>query len=106
MGWVVLGEPTQGAGACAILIKSNPKILAINPKSGVYAEDAMDFWRPNYKDEAFVDGQYSVRLYMKALQAAWENYQSKTNAQLAQFERFCFHLPFSTIAGEGLCSAC
>ena len=92
------GEPTQGAGAVAMLISSNPRIMSISEYSGYYAEDAMDFWRPNYKDEAFVDGQYSVRLYFKTLFKAWDYYKELSKEQLNSISYFCFHLPFTTIA--------
>lgn len=92
------GEPTQGAGAIAMLISASPKVFSVSDESGIHAEDAMDFWRPNYKDEAFVDGQYSVRLYMRTLALAFEDYYKKTQRDFRTFARFCFHLPFSTIA--------
>ncbi len=92
------GEPTQGAGSCAMLISSNPKIMKIGLQSGVYTEDSMDFWRPNYRTEAFVDGQYSVRLYLKSFLHAYEDYAAKVKTEFNQFGAFCFHLPFSTIA--------
>ena len=92
------GELTQGAGAVAMLITANPKIAEINPDAGIYAEDAMDFWRPNYRDEAFVDGQYSVRLYLKMMLKAWHDLKAKRSTELASMMSFCFHLPFSTIA--------
>lgn len=92
------GEPTQGAGAVAMLISANPKIAEINDGAGLYAEDAMDFWRPNYKEEAFVDGQYSVRLYFKTLKKAWAEYKEITKDQFKSIGYYCFHLPFTTIA--------
>ena len=92
------GEPTQGAGAAAMVVSANPKIMQLGLESGVYTEDAMDFWRPNYRTEAFVDGQYSVRLYLKSFLHAYEDYSSKVPTSFNQFAAFCFHLPFSTIA--------
>lgn len=92
------GEPTQGAGACAFLVKANPRILKIEEGQGYYAEDAMDFWRPNYRDEAFVDGQYSVRLYIKTMQEAWKSFKESSRLSLNQLNYFCFHLPFTTMA--------
>lgn len=43
------GESSQGAGAIALLISHNPKIIEITNTSGVYTQDVMDFWRPNYR---------------------------------------------------------
>ena len=42
------GEVTQGAGAVAMLITANPRVLAIEPTSVAYTKDVMDFWRPLY----------------------------------------------------------
>ena len=92
------GEPTQGGGAVAMIISSNPRILRLDQDAGIYTEDAMDFWRPNYRDEAIVDGKKSIKLYLKSLIEAWEDYKGKTGRKLNDFNRFCYHLPFSKLA--------
>lgn len=94
------GEPTQGAGALAMVISSDPKILEIHPESGCYTEDVMDFWRPNYLDEALVDGKYSIRVYMKALEESWSAYQEEAGKQFDDFDRFCYHMPFTRMANK------
>ena len=68
------GEPTQGCGAIAMLVTADPSILVLDPESGLHAEDVMDFWRPNYRDEALVDGKYSTRMYLHAATNAWAHY--------------------------------
>ncbi|MEM7573867.1 MAG: hydroxymethylglutaryl-CoA synthase [Bacteroidota bacterium] len=40
------GEYTQGAGAVALLIKQNPRLLAINPTFGVATRPVHDFFKP------------------------------------------------------------
>ena len=92
------GEPTQGAGAVAIVVSAQPNILELEPNSGYYSEDVMDFWRPNYKNEALVDGKYSVRIYLKALSKAWEDYQNKTGRSFWDQSKYLYHLPFSKMA--------
>ncbi len=92
------GEPTQGAGAVAMVISAAPKILTIASESGYYTDDIMDFWRPNYRDEALVDGRLSIKTYLHSLLESWQHYQQQTNKLLAEFSRFCYHLPFSQIA--------
>ncbi len=92
------GEITQGAGAIAMVVSSQPKIMTIEPDSGYYTQDVMDFWRPNYRDEALVDGKYSVRIYLKALTESWNLYHQRTRIGFEQFARFCYHLPFSRMA--------
>ncbi len=93
-------EPTQGAGAVAMLVSANPEIIAIDPEAGIHAEDVMDFWRPNYREEAVVEGKTSTRIYLHALQRAWEHYQEQTQCQLADFDYCCFHTPFTNMAAK------
>ena len=92
------GEPTQGCGAIAMLVTANPRILAIEPEAGMYTEDVMDFWRPNYRDQALVDGKYSTRVYLQALQACWQQYREQSGRDFADIHRFCYHLPFTRMA--------
>ena len=88
------GEATQGCGAVAMLVKTNPRLLVIHPEQGCYSEDVMDFWRPNYMDTALVDGKYSTQVYMKALRHSWKNYLQCGGRPYADIFRFCYHLPF------------
>ncbi len=92
------GEITQGAGAIAMILSNQPKIMTIESQSGYYTQDVMDFWRPNYRNEALVDGKYSVRVYLKALTESWNLYHQRTHIGFDQFSRFCYHLPFSRMA--------
>ncbi|MDO4435477.1 MAG: hydroxymethylglutaryl-CoA synthase [Cardiobacteriaceae bacterium] len=85
-------EATQGAGAVAMLITQNPEILEIEPISGLYSEDIMDFFRPNHRKTPLVDGRFSTTAYLKALEGAWEHYQQQGG--LADFKALCYHLPF------------
>ena len=39
------GEPTQGAGAVAMII-DEPTIAAVSPTSFAFSNPAFDFWRP------------------------------------------------------------
>ena len=52
-------EVTQGAGAVAMIISADPHVLSIENTSVAYTKDVMDFWRPLYSMEAYVDGKYS-----------------------------------------------
>ena len=102
------GEPTQGAGAVAMLVATRPRVLALDPETGFYTEDIMDFWRPNYREEAFVDGKYSTRMYLTTLIEAWNSYKAASGRGLADHAHYCFHLPFTKIARksfERLCKA-
>jgi hydroxymethylglutaryl-CoA synthase len=92
------GEATQGGGALAMVISAKPDILELDGQSGIYTEDVMDFWRPNYRDEALVDGKASVRVYIRALQECWKQYSETTGHGIGDFSRFCYHLPFTRMA--------
>ncbi len=92
------GEATQGCGAVAMLISANPRLVAIEPESGYYTDDVMDFWRPNYRSEALVDGKYSTRVYIHALLESWKQYAEESGRALDDFDRFCYHIPFTKMA--------
>ena len=92
------GEATQGCGAVAMLVSADPRLLAIDPECGYYTEDVMDFWRPNYRSEALVDGKYSTMVYIHALIESWKQYAERSGRTLADFDRFCYHIPFTKMA--------
>ncbi len=94
------GESTQGCGAIACTISADPRMLTIDPEAGFYADDVMDFWRPNYLSEAQVDGKYSTLIYIKALKAAWKQYAEESGRSLEDFTRFCYHIPFTRMAAK------
>ncbi|HSG02122.1 MAG TPA: hydroxymethylglutaryl-CoA synthase [Marinobacterium sp.] len=92
------GEATQGCGAVAMLISANPRILEIAPEVGNHTEDVMDFWRPNYRSNALVDGKYSTKIYLKSLKRSWENYTELSGVTYDEIDYFCYHLPFGKMA--------
>ncbi|EPJ53841.1 MAG: hydroxymethylglutaryl-coenzyme A synthase [Osedax symbiont Rs2] len=92
------GEATQGCGAVAMLIRANPRIITIDPQVGNYTEDVMDFWRPNYRKTAIVDGKYSTKIYLKSLKRAWEHFRDASSLAFTDLSFFCYHLPFSRMA--------
>ncbi|MFT7515513.1 MAG: hydroxymethylglutaryl-CoA synthase [Candidatus Omnitrophota bacterium] len=97
-GFGSAGEPTQGAGAIAMVVSANPRLVEIHPAYGAYTEDVMDFWRPNYMSEAVVDGKYSIKVYMNALLESWNAYREEGGLAFEEFSRFCYHLPFTRMA--------
>jgi hydroxymethylglutaryl-CoA synthase len=92
------GEATQGCGAVAMLVSADPRLVAIDPDCGYYTEDVMDFWRPNYRSEALVDGKYSTMVYIHALTESWKQYAELTGRSLSDFDHFCYHIPFTKMA--------
>jgi hydroxymethylglutaryl-CoA synthase len=89
------GEATQGAGAVAMLVETDPKIFAVGSVSGLFSEDIMDFWRPNDRRTPLFDGKFSALRYLNALAEAWQDYQAQGGLSYDDFARFCYHLPFS-----------
>lgn len=92
------GEPTQGAGAAAFVVSARPRLLACDAPTGSYTEDVMDFWRPPYRDTALVDGKFSVKMYLTALQESYQDYLAAGGVPVAQLARCCYHLPFTRMA--------
>lgn len=92
------GEPTQGCGAVAMLIGANPRLVVMDKEAGMFTDDVMDFWRPNYRDQAVVDGKYSTRVYLGALLETWKQYAERSSRTYHDIDRFCYHLPFTKIA--------
>ncbi len=96
------GEVTQGAGAVALLLSANPRILTLEDKSAYYTKDIMDFWRPVYSDVAFVKSKYSNEQYISFFQKVWRQYQEKTGYSLEDMEAICFHMPYTKMGIKAL----
>ena len=96
------GEPTQGAGAIAMLISQDPRILEFNDDNVAQTRDIMDFWRPNYSTTPYVNGVYSTQQYLDCLETTWKEYQKRHGLALADFAAVCFHLPYPKLALKGL----
>ena len=95
------GEPTQGAGAVAMLISDQPKLVELDQAVGTYATDVMDFWRPLYSKDAVVDGQHSVQCYLDALSGAWRAYleaAAEAGVPSSGLVRRCYHVPYGKMA--------
>ncbi|GMU03859.1 hydroxymethylglutaryl-CoA synthase [Corallococcus caeni] len=99
------GEPTQGAGAVAMLVSDTPALLALEAgKTGVYSKDVMDFWRPLYSKDALVDGHYSVQCYLDALEGAYRAYQEAAaepvgeGAYSDRFAALVYHVPYGKMS--------
>ena len=99
------GEPTQGAGAVAMLVGRAPQALVLSEQSGTYAGNVHDFWRPLDRREAIVDGKYSVECYLDALAGAFTAYRGLERPALGGHEalsdrlaRLLYHTPFPKMA--------
>lgn len=92
------GEPTQGAGAVAMVVSDQPRLVEFDTRSeGFYAQQVMDFWRPLYRKEALADGHYSIQCYLDALSgahAAWLAHGGSSTPAAACL----YHVPFGKMA--------
>lgn len=118
------GEYTQGAGAIALLITANPKIVSFSQEIGVSSQGVFDFFKPRryvskneilnttdnpewfgileneiafYKEQPVFDGQYSNQCYINRITEAYFHYKEITNQSGTLFnnwENILMHLPY------------
>ncbi|GAA6822770.1 hydroxymethylglutaryl-CoA synthase [Helicobacter pylori] len=96
------GEPTQGAGAVAMLISHNPRILELNDDAVAYTQDVYDFWRPSGLSYPLVAGALSKDAYIQSFQESWNEYAKRYNKSLSDFASLCFHVPFTKMGKKAL----
>ncbi|WP_390408975.1 hydroxymethylglutaryl-CoA synthase [Lacticaseibacillus jixiensis] len=96
------GEVTQGAGAVAMLVKAEPRLLALNDDSVYRSESIMDFWRPVYTDQALAKGKYSTEQYLSFFTKVWAQYKAQTKHAITDFAALCFHLPYTKMGLKAL----
>ncbi|MFE3824538.1 hydroxymethylglutaryl-CoA synthase [Streptomyces sp. NPDC059092] len=92
------GEATQGAAATALLVSADPALVELDRPSGLFTTDVMDFWRPNYRSTALVNGKESVAAYLEAVEGAWRDYSAQGGLPLEEFRAFCYHQPYTRMA--------
>jgi len=103
------GEYTQGAGAVAMLLKEEPKLLAIEPRlTGIFTKDENDFYRPTGQSTAVVNGKHSNACYLNAMKSAMMMYsdkfkdghsEMKDDHAVSDFvDYFLFHIPYPRMA--------
>ena len=100
-------EITQGAGAVALRIETNPKLLVLDTHTvGLASSDEDDFFRPLGSVTARVKGRYSVDCYNDALNAAFLDHAARSQVspkdELAGHDYFVVHVPFHKMAVTGL----
>lgn len=118
------GEYTQGAGAVAMLITSNPRILSISNEVGVSTEGVFDFFKPRrtfskaeitnstenpewqgvleneisiYKEQPVFDGQYSNQCYINRITEAYNHFKKESQQSGKVYENWAailMHLPY------------
>ena len=98
------GEPTQGAGAVALLVSESPRLVSFEAgKVGTFSANVSDFWRPLYSKDAIVDGHYSVTCYLQAVEGSFRAYREKAglpeNGRVTEsFAAIAYHVPYGKMA--------
>ena len=108
------GEVTQGAGAVAMLLNDNPRLLAFDPKvTSTSIKNEYDFYRPFGKETPIVHGQYSNLLYLIQVKNALIDYKRKVKKTgliklkegetiLDHVDYLNMHLPYSNMGKKAL----
>ncbi len=96
-------EITQGAGAVAMLIETNPRLVELDISTqGYCSRDVDDFFRPLDSVTAKVKGGYSVQCYHEALDVAFRDHCERTGEEprkaLENTDMFVLHIPFQKMA--------
>ena len=82
-----LAEPTQGAGAVALLLAVSPRLMTLTEVSA-YSRHVYDFWKPLHEEFPIVNGHYSSQCYLDAMKECYaETVPSSRSALL-------FHTPY------------
>ncbi len=93
------GEPTQGAGAVAMLVSDEPSLFTFDDApEAFYSKDVMDFWRPTYRQTALVQGKLSIDSYLEVVDHTYEQYQQHSGFQAMDYRYLLFHVPFPKMA--------
>ncbi|HKU50811.1 MAG TPA: hydroxymethylglutaryl-CoA synthase [Nitrososphaera sp.] len=108
------GEYTQGAGAVALLIKEDPRLLAFDQKvASTTIKNEYDFYRPFGKETPLVNGSYSNLLYLISVRKAFDSYKEKAiRTELIKLkdgesitdhiDYFAVHLPYRKMGEKAL----
>ncbi len=99
-------EYTQGAGAIALLLSENPRLVEIDAgPMGTHSVNAADFYRPLNKEVPVVDGKHSMQIYEQCTFEAYQNLLAHRKQTTRDFDLlngpidYClFHLPFPKMA--------
>jgi len=119
------GEYTQGAGAVALLVSENPRIIAFDNNWAVSSKGVFDFFKPYrtlskkeitnidanepwfgnleahieiHKDQPVFDGQYSNTVYTERTREAYYSFKKLTNTTgslYSTWESIIMHLPYA-----------
>ncbi|KAF2852845.1 hydroxymethylglutaryl-CoA synthase [Plenodomus tracheiphilus IPT5] len=78
-------RPTGGAGCVAMLVGPNAPIVMDAGLRGSYIRHAYDFYKPDFTSEyPIVDGHFSVRCYIEAVDACYKAYNAREETLKSQ----------------------
>jgi hydroxymethylglutaryl-CoA synthase len=102
-GFGTPGEPTQGAGAVALLVGQSPRLCSVDPSlNGVFSKNVFDFWRPTGHRVPIVDGKLSIECYLMALEGALSEFRSNAGIEqgglMDYLDYVIYHMPFTNMA--------
>ncbi|CAJ0929675.1 unnamed protein product, partial [Mesorhabditis belari] len=103
---------TGGAGAVAVLIGPNAPIVFEKGLRGIYMDATWDFYKPigggKPSEYPVVNGQNSLKIYMKALDECYTAYKRKAKRlkgeeiSLQSFDAAMFHSPFTKMVQKAI----
>lgn len=108
------GEYTQGAGAVAMLIKEDPRLLVFDPKvTSTVISNEHDFYRPFARETPIVNGQYSNLAYLIYVKKAMLMYKQRAietgliklnpdESIIDHIDLLALHLPYSKMGKNAL----
>ncbi|MFQ5940834.1 MAG: hydroxymethylglutaryl-CoA synthase family protein [Nitrososphaerales archaeon] len=108
------GEYTQGAGAVAMLVKENPRILVFDQKvTATVIKNDHDFFRPFGRQTPLVDGPYSNLSYLIQVKKAMLKYKNKAlqsglfrlasnESIIDHIDYIALHLPYAKMGKNAL----
>lgn len=88
-------EPTQGAGAIALLLCAKPRIAYLSKNFGRVSSNINDFFRHEGEKNAQVFGKYSVNAYLELQNAAYYDLRDRLGLFLADY--YIFHGPYARL---------
>ncbi len=90
-------EPSQGAGAVAMLVGRDPQVLSLDVgANGYHSFEVMDTLRPRPDLEAG-DSDLSLLSYLECLEHSWRAYRERVASAdlMTSFDYLVFHTPFA-----------
>lgn len=93
------GEPTQGAGAVAMLVTKNPRLVDLSVGRGRMGTDETDFLKPE-QQYPNVAGKRSMNVYLVHMKGALDNFQGAIGEKVNpdDLNYTAFHIPFPKMA--------